>query len=234
MSTEAGSIQGIACADLKQVIGVTKASIEIISGVGACAGGAVLYNIDNTDKLQYRTVCEVGTESGLDQGIIRTLSGGNWNCGAATVAEITSGDSAYIEMTPSFNLNGNNVHFMFGLGYVDTPPSTSTNAYAWMQWAVYCWAGTAAAAFESGVLKAGSGGAGPTWSADRAWRVGVDSNTVTIKYSDDSWGSSTTFHTFGTAVDIASNSNLVAGFSLYYAGTHPIENPKIYGALTNT
>ena len=70
--------------------------------------------------------------------------------------------------------------------------------------------------------------------ANRSWRVEVNSNTVTIKYSDDGWATSTTNYTFSTAVDIGTNGNLQAGFALYWAAVHPIENPKIYGELINT
>lgn len=232
--TQAATIDGIKCDQISTIMGIDKSGVSTILSVGACSdGGPFELPITDTSQLNNRTVCAVGTETGLDQGIIRTSSGGNWNCGATTVAEITSGDSAYVEMTPSFNYNGNNVHLFIGLGYKDTPPVTSTNAQNWMQWAAYCWAGTSVGAFESGTLVNGTSGGGPNWTAGRSFRVAVDSNVVTIKYSDDGWGSSTTNYTFGTAVDIAGNSNLIAGFALYYAGTHPIENPKIYGNLIN-
>lgn len=190
------------------------------------------YIIDSTADLANRTVCEIGTETGLDQGIIRTASGGNWGSGATSLGEITSGITAYVQMTPSFSYVGNNVHWMMGLGYKDTPPDTSTVPnYEWMQWALYCWAGTSAAAYVSGTKVNGSAAGGPNFIADRSWRVEVNSNVVAIKYSDDSWASSTTNYTFTPQVDIAGNSNLVAGFSLYYAGVHPIENPIIYGDI---
>ncbi len=217
-------------------------------------GGAEEYAIDSTAKLAHTDSLAYGSVDGppnpVRTGIIKTTLAptGTWNDGGGgcTVAQITDGADAYVELTPvTLTMATGYPYFMFGLGYAaDAAAGTSANPnYAWIDWAMYSVGGTNTRVYENGVLKWGGGGY--SWALNRTWRVQVTGNTVTYAYSDDGFATpGTVLYTSGTAVDIPGNSNLVGAFAIE---TPPkfveswaanagvcLQDVNLYGVLTGT
>ena len=214
-------------------------AFTITDGLGVVAGPYEI-TLDSSDQYtdyNNTTFDTIGDRTGL----YKDAGGIAWNGGAITTAQITTGETeagqdlaAYLEYKPSVTGQSQNPgwYFMLGFGYVD---DAATDAgFAWIDWALYC-NNASTAVYESGASK--YAGASVYWTDERTWRVEVDNDEVTYKYSDNDGGSWTTIYTSLTAVDVGANSNLVGGFAFYSpegaSNTAILEDVKLFGALTN-
>ena len=63
-------------------------------------------------------------------------------------------------------------------------------------------------------------------------RIEWSSNTVTLVGSSDGWNTKSVLHTYADQIDVATNGNLVAYFSIYHNNsTGVVENIKLRGNL---
>ena len=218
--------------------------------ITSCAAAAALQTIELTsnDDIAESDVLGFAADGGVAgdveglriTGVVPDL----WGTQCHSVAEIACADRAYIECTPTVMSTSptDAYHWMMGFGYSGSYAAGPTYDFEWMRWDVYCWGGGAIAAQSPGGTTLVDGSGHPNayndttlaqMASGRSLRLEIIDSTVYLKYSDDSWSTETTFWTFPEKVDIAGNSNLVAGFAIHKGSGNDgvIENIKMYGRL---
>tara|TARA_Y100000310_G_scaffold169757_1_gene169966 strand:- start:921 stop:2726 length:1806 start_codon:yes stop_codon:yes gene_type:complete len=214
------------------------------------AGSATLQTIELTsnDDIAESDVLGFADDGGVAGNVEGLRITGSppdlWGTQCHSVAEIACADRAYIECTPTVMSTSPSdaYHWMMGFGYSGSYAAGPTYDFEWMRWDVYCWGGGAIAAQSPGGTTLVDGSGHPSaWNdttlaqmaVGRSLRLEIIDSTVYVKYSDDSWSTETTFWTFPEKVDIAGNSNLVAGFAIHKGSGNDgvIENIKMYGRL---
>ena len=176
---------------------------------------------------------EVVNQSMVGTGIRSTGADWAWSNGSISTAQITTGVEAYVEIKVPYAADANKIAF-FGLGYLDEVDTSTSTVYAWPRWNIYGNAVTNVSVYATGTLLQSF--TEEEFTLNSTWRVYVLNNVVSarVKYSGED--DFETMYTWAEEVDIASNSNLVAGFtfgSRYSSYGNYFDTIKLYGVLTN-
>ncbi len=198
-----------------------------------------IYAFDGSSGTAHMSFGTVGSQTGLHQSLGGSFTGG-WSGGKGGYCradrEIINGNDGFIEITPTTA----NTHMLMGLCYKSDFTSAgmqnttaSVDVRLCHRWAYYNWAYDIAAGdwvnTPQVVFTPGSHGTGVQNQAGRSIRISWSSNTVKLQYSDDAWATPVDVHTFADAIDTATNGNLYACFSTYFASNGVFESIRIKG-----
>ena len=175
--------------------------------------------IDSIDKLENIYAIEYDETYGIttDQSVA------SYNTVASSVASITNGDAAYLEV--SAPPSGDSYSTLFGLGYASDLPPAGNTGYLSMRWGYYRLS-SGGYAWKFGSSYGWKGPASGGLYYDRKMRMVVTNNVVTLQWADDPYSSWTTFYTYPDEVDISTNGSLYAVVSCYGAAADAYLGPQ--------
>jgi len=175
--------------------------------------------IDSIDKLENIYAIEYDET----YGITTNQSVASYNTVASSVASITNGDAAYLEV--SAPPSGDSQTTLFGLGYASDLPPAGNTGYLSMRWG-YVRLSSGGYAWKFGSSYGWKAPASGGLYYDRKMRMVVTDNVVTLQWADDPYSSWTTFYTYPDEVDISASGSLYAVVSCYAAAASGYLGPQ--------